>query len=208
MILALYEHPEGVEVAEGERVVYDLGRDEASYGAAGVDGPALVWEVGGDGVGAALAAEGELDAAVEWLVRCDRIDFPPGGVAYRHTHPGPGIRRLLFGSLTIAATAHERTYGAGEAWFEGADYPVLATASASEPTAFVRVMLLPREWEGKRTIRYLDPADEEKPKLQRARVFFDHVLGTDPGTWLHETRSGREVGSNQASGGGGVVGEG
>jgi hypothetical protein len=32
-------------------------------------------------------------------MRCDRIDFPPGGIAYRHTHPGPGIRRLLFGSV-------------------------------------------------------------------------------------------------------------
>ena len=29
---------------------------------------------------------------------------------------------------------------------------------------------------GKRTIRYLDPADEEKPKLQRPTVFFDRPL--------------------------------
>ena len=36
------------------------------------------------------------------------------------------------------------------------------------------MLLLPREWEGKRTIRYLDPADEEKPKLQRATVFLEH----------------------------------
>ena len=34
-------------------------------------------------------------------MRCDRIDFRPGGVAYRHTHPGPGIRYLLFGQITI-----------------------------------------------------------------------------------------------------------
>ena len=40
----------------------------------------------------------------------------------------------------------------------------------------MRVMLLPAEWEGKRTIRYLDPADEEKPKLQRPTVFFDRRL--------------------------------
>ena len=53
---------------------------------------------------------------------------------------------------------------------------MLATASGSEPTAFVRVMLLPAEWEGKRTIRYVDPADEEKPKLQRPTVFFDRPL--------------------------------
>ena len=48
--------------------------------------------------------------------------------------------------------------------------------SASEETAFVRVLVLPREWEGKRTIRYVDPADEEKPKLQRARIYLEHLL--------------------------------
>ena len=37
-------------------------------------------------------------------------------------------------------------------------------------------MLLPAEWEGKRTIRYVDPADEEKPKLQRPTVFFELAL--------------------------------
>ena len=67
-------------------------------------------------------------------------------------------------------------YGPGEAWYEGAGYPVLATASASEETAFVRVLVLPREWEGKRTIRYVDPADEERPKLQRPTVFLEQPI--------------------------------
>jgi hypothetical protein len=68
------------------------------------------------------------------------------------------------------------TYRTGESWLEGADDPVLATASVSEETAFVRVLLLPVEWAGERTIRYLDPADEEKPKLQRATVFLEKPL--------------------------------
>ncbi len=157
-------------------MVYDLERNEAWLGAARVDGPALVWELGGDAIGAVLAAEVELDSVGAWIVRCDRIDFPPGGVAHRHVHPGPGIRRLLHGELAVDAEGVERAYGAGEAWFEGAGYPVLATASASEETAFVRVLLLPREWEGRRTIRYLDPADEGKPKLQRATVLLEEPL--------------------------------
>ena len=37
-------------------------------------------------------------------------------------------------------------------------------------------MLLPREWAGKRTIRYVDPADEEKPKLQHATVFLEQPV--------------------------------
>ena len=177
MILALYEHPDGVETADGPRVVYDLSRDEAWFGAARVDGRAVRWELG-DGAGhdARLAATVDLSGG-EWIVRCDRIDFPPGAIAYRHTHPGAGIRRLLFGSIRIEGPdAHPTEYAAGGAWFEGFDYPVLATASTTEPTAFVRVMVLPRGWEGKRTIRYVDPADEEKPKLQRPTLFFDRPI--------------------------------
>jgi hypothetical protein len=53
---------------------------------------------------------------------------------------------------------------------------VHAVAAAGGDTAFVRVLLLPREWEGRRTIRYVNPADEERPKLQRARVYLEVPL--------------------------------
>jgi hypothetical protein len=175
--LALYERPDGVRAEPGIRVVYDLERNEAHFGEHATDAPALLWELSeGTANDASLAADVELDRATEWLVRCDRIDFPPGGIAYRHTHPGAGIRRLLFGSIRIEGPEHAADYGPGGAWFEGFDFPVLATASATEPSAFVRVMVLPREWEGKRTISYVDPADEEKPKLQKPTVFFDRPI--------------------------------
>ena len=109
------------------------------------DGTRLVWELL-DGLpgDAAIAEEVELDGA--WIARLDRVDFPPGGVAHRHVHPGPGIRHLLHGELTIdRGDDVPRTYRAGEAWFEGADDPVLATAAMSEETAFVRVLLLPAD---------------------------------------------------------------
>jgi quercetin dioxygenase-like cupin family protein len=157
--------------------VYDLTRNEAHRGAVRVDGPAIVWTLSAPAGDAALEVEVELDQDVDWLVRCDRVDFPPGGIAYRHVHPGPGIRRLLFGELTIESPAGTHTYRAGDAWFEGADFPVLATASTAEDTAFVRVLLLPAEWAGKRTIRYVDPADDEKPRLQRATLFLEEPLG-------------------------------
>jgi quercetin dioxygenase-like cupin family protein len=176
MKITLHEHPAGVETLTGNRVVYDIDANEAHFGAARLDGPALVWELDGGAAEAALAAEVDVDPRHEWIVRCDRIDFPPGGIAYRHTHPGGGIRRVLFGSIRIETAGHDRTYEPGEAWFEGAGEAVLATSSFAEPSAFVRVLVLPAEWEGKRTIRYLDPADEEKPKLQRPTVFFDRRL--------------------------------
>ncbi len=175
--LSLYAEPDGVETGPGKRVVYDLARDEAHFGVARVDRHALRFELDTEvGPGALLSAPVELDPATGWLMRCDRVDFPPGGVAYRHTHPGPGIRYLVAGALTIDRAGSSRTYRAGEAWFEDAEDAVLATASATEESAFVRVLLLPREWAGRRTIRYVDPGDEAKPKLQRARILLEEPI--------------------------------
>ena len=140
------------------------------------DGSMLAWELLDAEPGDALLAA-PVQVRPGWLMRHDRIDFPPGGIAYRHTHPGPGIRYLLFGSIGIESGGETHAYGPGEPWFESGPEPVLATASETEDTAFVRVLLLPREWEGKRTIRYLDPADEAKPKLQRPTVFLEEPLG-------------------------------
>jgi quercetin dioxygenase-like cupin family protein len=160
--LRLSEHPDGIEIGEGRHVVYDLEQDEAHFGAARVPGHALLWELD--------------DAGPGHVARCDRVDFPPGGIAYRHVHPGEGIRRLLHGELTIdRGDGDPRTYRAGDAWHEGVDDPVTATAGG-EDTAFVRVFVLPAEWAGKRTIRYLDPGDEDKPRLQRATVLLEVPL--------------------------------
>jgi hypothetical protein len=177
LILALYEHPQGVETTGGNLAVYDIDRNTAYFGAVSVPRPALVWKLEKQpGVGERLAAPVALDAGTEWLLRCDRVDFPPGGIAYRHTHPGPGIRYLLHGSLRIESGGETHAYHAREPWFESGPEPVLAVASETEETAFVRAMLVPHEWAGKRTISYVDPADEDKPKLQRATVFFDEPI--------------------------------
>lgn len=128
--------------------------------------------------GAVLAHAVDLSGAADWVMRHDRVDFEPGGVAYRHTHPGPGIRRLVAGSVTIDSEGEETTYGPGGAWFESGPEPVLATTSPDEPSAFVRVMLLPAEWAGRRTIHYVDPADAERPRRQRATILSERPVVT------------------------------
>jgi quercetin dioxygenase-like cupin family protein len=171
--LTLSEHAGGASADGPNRIVYDVDADEA-HTEGRVEGRALVWELTEDAPdGALLSAEVDLDPSTEWLMRCDRVDFGAGGIAHRHTHPGPGIRYLLLGSITIESEGAEHTYGPGEPWFERGPDPVLATTAADEPSAFVRVMLLPVEWEGQRTIRYVDPADAEKPKTQKARIFLE-----------------------------------
>jgi quercetin dioxygenase-like cupin family protein len=163
LILRLTDHPGGLETGPGDHVVYDVEGDRAYVGAGRVEGRALRWELTDRPAG-------------DRLLRCDRVDFPPGGVAYLHTHPGPGLRVLLHGRIRIETQGASHEYGPFEWWYETGRDPVFAAASETERTAFVRVLVLPVEWEGKRTISYVDPADAEKPKLQSARVFLEHRL--------------------------------
>lgn len=111
-----------------------------------------------------------LDSAV---MRLDQVDFPAGAIAYRHTHPGAGIRYLTQGTLLIQSDHGQQQIEQGQAWFEDADSPVKATAG-SDGASFVRLMLLPTEYEGLPTLNTLDPADAAKPRLQTNTRYFDH----------------------------------
>ena len=79
-------------------------------------------------------------------------------------------------ACSLSTHSRSTSYGPGSAWYETGSDPVYAAASETEETAFVRVLVLPAEWAGKRTIAYVDPADEEKPKLQRARIYLEAPL--------------------------------
>ncbi len=142
-------------VAEGDHLSFEL-----------VDEPAP---------GALMARELALPAG-EYLLRCDRVDFPPGGEAFLHTHQGPGIRVLLFGSIRIETQGAVHEYGPGEPWFETGPDPVYAATHAEEPSAFVRCMVLPRALQGSPSIRYVRDEDRERPKSQRYTVFLDEPV--------------------------------
>jgi hypothetical protein len=164
------------------------GRDPVTLIAGAAGATLLRWELnaGGDAPGAlagegvastpTLAQEVELGEAGGYLMRCDRVDFPPGGIAYTHVHRGPGIRCLLAGGIRVEVKGKMHDIAPGGAWFEAGPDPVLATASRAGPTAFVRVMILPRELQGKSSIRYVKPEDADKPKLQTYRVFVDEFI--------------------------------
>jgi quercetin dioxygenase-like cupin family protein len=124
----------------------------------------------------ALRAALTLDPKGAYLMRCDRVDFPPGGIAYTHTHQGPGIRCLLGGEIRIKVSGSEHLVRPGEAWFEAGPDLVLALASEREPTSFARVMSLPAELRGKSSIRYVLPEDADKPKRQTYQLFVDDLI--------------------------------
>jgi hypothetical protein len=161
-----------------------LAANSAWHGAAGCEVAAggngatlLRWELGPTPVGEpTLARTVELADPGGYLMRCDRVDFPPGGIAYTHTHRGPGIRCLLAGEIRVEVNGDAHAVKPGEAWFEAGPDPVLAFASDRTPTAFARVMILPRELKGKSSIRYVRPEDHDQPKTQSYQVFCDEFI--------------------------------
>lgn len=118
-----------------------------------------------------------LDPKAAWLMRCDRVDFARGGVAPRHHHRGGGIRCLLRGSLTVTVgDAPGRLMRPGDCWFESGREPVLARASSTEETSFVRCAILPAEIRGQTSILYVDPADATRGRPRTYTVFVDDPI--------------------------------
>jgi hypothetical protein len=125
---------------------------------------------------AASVAAVDLDPGFGWMMRCDRVSFPKGGIAYTHVHQGPGIRYCLEGSIRIESEGHISSYAPGEAWFEVGSSPVLAPTSPDTETSFVRCFILPRSCKGRSSIRYVRPEDAAKPKVQRYRVLGERFI--------------------------------
>lgn len=112
------------------------------------------------------------------LLRADRVDFPPRGIAYTHTHQGPGIRVLLHGRFRVETGGHTIDLEAGDPWFERGPDPVYAEVVGDQPASFVRVMVLPAVLLGQSSIRYVKPEDLERPKSQRYTILVDAPIAS------------------------------
>ncbi|WP_371155811.1 cupin domain-containing protein [Jannaschia sp. 2305UL9-9] len=108
------------------------------------------------------------------LLRLDEVFFPPGAIAYRHVHPGPGIRHLVRGRLHLQADDHAFEAAPGDSWFEDANSPVRATAL--EQSSFVRFMVLPPEFAGKSTLTILSDEDRARPRRQQTHRHVDALI--------------------------------
>ena len=119
----------------------------------------------------------DLDPRAEYLMRANRVDSAPGGVALPHRHRGGGIRCLIAGALEVTVgDAPARGVTPGGAWFESGREPVLAVASKDEDTSFIRVAILPREIRGRTSIMYVNPADAERGRPRTYTIFVDEPI--------------------------------
>ncbi len=168
-----------------------LGSDEIALTTTEAGATLWRWELlgaaehGGDGLIAAapgasstckLAEPVELAGGFSWLMRLDRVAFPPGGIAYTHVHQGPGIRCCRRGEIRIEVHGRTSTYGPGEAWLERGFEPVLAPTTEREETEFIRCFVLPRSCRGRSSIRYVLAEDAAKPKRQSYHVFGERFI--------------------------------
>ena len=117
------------------------------------------------------------DVTSSHLLRLDSVAFPPGGCAYLHTHQGPGTRCLIEGRIRIDTEGHSASYGPGSPWFEAGPEPVFAQADEQQSTRFIRAMVLPKQLLSQSSIRYVNDADQAKPKSQTYRIFAEALLG-------------------------------
>ena len=165
----------------GPLVAYDVAAASVTFSALGEvaaerAGTLLVWSlVPRPDAGAVLAAD-VANAGAGSLIRCDRVDFPEDGVAFLHTHQGPGIRCLLEGRFAVEAGGRRQEVERFGAWFESGPEPVYAEVLGGEPAAFVRVMVLPARLIGTSSIRYVLDEDQARPKSQRYTVYVDELL--------------------------------
>lgn len=174
---------ERLSVGARPRVIYSVDRNEARFTTGPLDlGPELGrhllrYEFADEPrLESQVSATLTLDGDGEYLVRCDRVELPPGGIAYLHTHRGPGIRCLIQGRFRVEVGGFAQTVERYGAWFESGIDPVEARAVSDGPATFVRVMVLPREWLGRKSIQYVRDSDRDRPKPQRYEVFVDEPL--------------------------------
>jgi hypothetical protein len=132
----------------------------------------------GAGITSVLTLSGEprIEVGIDYLMRCDRVDFPAGGIAFTHTHQGSGIRCLQAGRIRIETQGKDFWVEPGGAWFESGPDPVFARTHSDGPSHFIRVMILPQAIRGKSSIRYVKPEDVDKPKTQTYQVFVDEPI--------------------------------
>lgn len=163
-----FHAPNDMQLSAGHLVTWILRWELALAGAPDA-------RAGGEGVASKklLTAPMQLDASMEYLLRCDRVDFPPDGEALTHTHKGGGIRCLLAGGIDIHTNNTVHRYAPLEPWYEAGPDPVYAKAAPTMASGFARVMVLPRELLGKSSITYVKPEDIDKPKHQKYQIFID-----------------------------------
>ena len=164
--------------------------DQGAWSLAGDAGSCwFLWEVAGadsdlpgPGNGTAILERydmpllpGEADAAGrDAVLRFERVDLNPGTATPRHTHKGSGLRVVISGRLDAEVGDWKRRLEPGDAWLEkGPGEPVLGQTHRTEPTSFVRLLVLPGDLAGQDSFMHLEEGARDRPRPASYQRYFE-----------------------------------
>lgn len=110
----------------------------------------------------------------ERLLRFDAVALEPGAEDPSHIIPGPSLRVLASGAVSVALGNQTTPHRPGGAWFvkEGAEAAV--TAEDTEPALAFRVAILPTSLKGESALFYAEKGEGDGPPP--ARVYVDREI--------------------------------
>lgn len=167
-----------------------LGRVAADLRELEAGSAAFIWEITGNGVdppdvprGTEMLAHYDMphlpedETAGETTLRFERVDLFPAVVTPRHTHRGSGLRILISGEIMAELDDRRLRLKPGDAWLEkGPGEAVVGRASATDPTAFVRLLVLPATCFEQDSFVFLDKGQGDRPKPAAYRRFHEERL--------------------------------
>ncbi|MFT7572523.1 MAG: quercetin dioxygenase-like cupin family protein [Paracoccaceae bacterium] len=119
----------------------------------------------------------EIEPGSEWFLRCETVNFPAETTVDMHAHHGAGIRCLELGEINFThLDGMKNTVRPGDAWYEEAFHYLHALTMKTGPSRFVRVMLVPPEYNATSTFKYHNQDDAGKPRRQTTEKLVDVTL--------------------------------
>jgi quercetin dioxygenase-like cupin family protein len=116
----------------------------------------------------------ELPEEEERLMRLDAVALTPGASDPSHIIPGPSLRVLANGAVSVALGDQTTPHRPGGAWFVKEGEEASVSADDTAPALTFRAAILPTSLKGESAIFYAEKGEGDGPP--RARVYVDREI--------------------------------
>lgn len=116
----------------------------------------------------------DLPEEEERLMRLDAVALEAGAEDPAHIIPGPSLRVLASGAVSVALGQRTTPHRPGGAWFVKEGEEAVVTAEDTEPALTFRVAILPTSLKGESALFYAEKGGGDGPPP--ARVYVDREI--------------------------------